>query len=110
MLGMLTAFYQPHAPARITLEEPEQMIHPGLIPILVEASRDYLDEEDIDRQVIFTTHSPTLLDTFKVEDIIGTRFDDGITTFSRPSKRQLDIVKNRLFTAGELLTSEGFVQ
>ena len=110
MLGMLTAFYQPTAPSRITLEEPEQMIHPGLLPILVDAARDYLDDQRLVRQVIITTHSPTLLDMFKPEDIVGTKFEDGVSSFMRLSQRQLDVVRKRLFSPGELLVSEGLAQ
>lgn len=107
MLGMLTAFYQPTAPMRITLEEPEQMIHPGILPVLVDASRDYLDVNNDSRQTIFTTHSPSLLDLFPPENIIASSYEDGISKFSRISKRQLNIIKDELFSAGELLVAEG---
>ncbi len=107
MLGMLTAFYQPSAPARITLEEPEQMIHPGILPILVDASRDYLELDDGTRQTIFTTHSPSLLDLFPPENIIASGYEDGVSHFSRISERQLSIIKDELFSAGELLIAEG---
>ena len=109
MLGMLTAFYQAHAPARITLEEPEQMIHPGLLPILVDAAKDYLDD-DINHQVFFTTHSPNLLDMFKPESIISASFEDGVSKFRHMSERQIKIVKDKLFSPGELLVTEGFYQ
>ena len=33
MLGLLAAFYQVGAPSKIALEEPEQMIHPGLLTV-----------------------------------------------------------------------------
>lgn len=110
MLGMLTAFYQPRAPKRITLEEPEQMIHPGLLPILVDASRDFLDSKTKDRQTFFTTHSPTLLDQFDPASIIAAGYEAGVTTFKSLVPRQLDIIKDHLFTAGELLVAEGLFQ
>lgn len=111
MLGMLTAFYQPKAPNRITMEEPEQMIHPGLLPILIESSRDYLsNSHSEDRQVFFTTHSPNLLDMFDPGAIIGCSFDDGISRFSHMSDRQLDIIRSNLFSAGELLVAEGIFE
>lgn len=109
MLGMLTAFYQPKAPRRITLEEPEQMIHPGLLPILVDAARDYLDDGKKGRQCFFTTHSPNLLDMFDARNIIGAKFEDGVTKFNPISGRQLKLVRERLFTAGELLVAEGIL-
>ncbi|WP_260483699.1 AAA family ATPase [Sphingomicrobium flavum] len=107
MLGMLAAFYQPNRPRRITLEEPEQMIHPGLLPVLMEASRDYLDSDPGRVQTFFTTHSPILLDEFEPESIISAHYCEGVSTFAKISPRQLKIVKDGLFTAGELLTSEG---
>ena len=107
MLGMLAAFYQPKAPVRITLEEPEQMIHPGLLPVLVDALEDYVEEGSVPRQVLITTHSPNLLDLFPPDSIIGARFEDGVSSFSAISERQLKIVRERLFSAGELLVAEG---
>ena len=106
MLGMLTAFYQPRAPRKVTLEEPEQMIHPGLLPVLIDAARDYLDGGEF-KQFILTTHSPTLLDLFEPEHVISTSFQDGISKFAPLSQRQLKIVQERLFTVGELLSAEG---
>lgn len=110
MLGMLTAFYQPKAPSRITLEEPEQMIHPGLLPVLVESSRDYLEEKVDKRQLLITTHSPSLLDMFKADDILAASYEDGVSTFAPIAERQLELIKDNLFTAGELLVREGIFQ
>lgn len=109
MLGMLTAFYQPKAPDRITLEEPEQMIHPGLLPVLVDSSLDYLEEEDPNRQIIITTHSPNLLDLMPPESIIGASFNDGVSDFEPISYRQLSVIQDNLFSAGELLVKEGIL-
>lgn len=109
MLGMLTAFYQPKAPLKIALEEPEQMIHPGLLPVLLDSARDYLSNRTSRRQIFMTTHSPTLLDLFNAEDLIGARFEGGVSKFSRMSNRQMKIVRDRLYTAGELLVTEGII-
>lgn len=109
MLGMLAAFYQPSAPLRITLEEPEQMIHPGILPILIDSSRDYLDAGRLRRQTIFTTHSPSLLDQFEPTSIIASSFEDGVSKFAPISPRQVKIIKEDLFSAGELLVAEGII-
>lgn len=109
MLGMLTAFYQSRAPQRITLEEPEQMIHPGLLQVMIEAGRDYLDGSE-NHQVLYTTHSPILLDMFNADSIIGASFVDGVSKFSHMSNRQKAIIKDRLFSAGELLVAEGIFE
>lgn len=109
MLGMLTAFYQAKAPGRITLEEPEQMIHPGLLTVLIESGRDYL-EVNPERQILYTTHSPVLLDMFDIDSIIGANFQDGISVFAPMSDRQKGIVESKLFSAGELLVTEGIFE
>lgn len=109
MLGMLTAFYQPHAPTKISLEEPEQMIHPGLLPVLMDSARDYLDVDNENRQLFMTTHSPTLLDLFEPESLIGASYIGGVSRFAPLSSRQMSVVKDRLYTAGELLVVEGLI-
>jgi predicted ATPase len=108
VLGMLTAFYQPNAPRVIALEEPEQMVHPGVLPILADAAKEYVSGGIGGRQVFMTTHSPAMLDLFEPEDIIWTKQVDGITRCGPINARQLGAVKNQLFTAGELFTAEGF--
>ena len=109
MLGMLTAFYQPRAPRTITLEEPEQMIHPGLLPVLVDATKDYLDEK-AGRQVLLTTHSPNLLDMFSPDSIVAATFADGVSSFAPMADRQLNLIKENLLSAGELMVREGILQ
>jgi predicted ATPase len=110
MMGILTAFYQTAAPYRIALEEPEQMIHPGLLQVLVEASRDYiLSTTTHQNQMLITTHSPSLLDLYRPEDIFTVSFDSGISSVARVSQRQLDIMKRNLFSPGELLVTEGLL-
>ncbi|THD81765.1 MAG: hypothetical protein E7812_02805 [Phenylobacterium sp.] len=109
VLGLLAAFYQPNAPGIIALEEPEQMIHPGVLPILADAAKEFVtDIGDPYRQVFITTHSPSLLDLFDPESIIWTKQHDGITKCGPITARQLGIIKKQLFTAGELFVNEGF--
>lgn len=109
-LGLLTAFYQPSAPEKIGIEEPEQMIHPGALPILAEAATDFVERRsgNNNRQVFITTHSPTLLDNFPADNIIWARFRKGVTEAGTISHRQLDLVKRQLFSPGEILLTEGF--
>ncbi|RYF41198.1 MAG: hypothetical protein EOO38_20975, partial [Cytophagaceae bacterium] len=104
-----SAFYQPKAPKTITLEEPEQMIHPGLLPVLVDATRDYIEEKG-GRQVLLTTHSPNLLDMFEPESIVAATFDEGISNFAPIADRQLSLIKENLFSAGELMVREGILR
>jgi predicted ATPase len=109
VLGLLAAFYQPKAPNIIALEEPEQMIHPGLLPILTDAVDEFTSSREY-RQVFITTHSPSLLDLVPPESIIWTNFSDGITTCGHLGERQMSIIKDHLFSAGEIMLSEGFTK
>lgn len=107
-LGLLTAFYQPSAPTKIGVEEPEQMIHPGALSVIAEAINSFATSKQREkRQVFVTTHSPTLIDLFEPEDIIWAHFKNGVTECGHVKPRQLDIIKQQLFTAGELLIAEG---
>jgi predicted ATPase len=109
MMGMLAAFYQTNAPRRIVLEEPEQMIHPGLLPVLVDASNDYLASKGkAFAQIFMTTHSPAMMDLYSPEELICAKFDGIESVFSPISERQVKLIHDRLFTAGELLLIEGF--
>jgi predicted ATPase len=112
-LGILTAFYQPNTPTIIAIEEPEQMIHPGILPIITEAAEEFcrpIEGRSSLRQAFITTHSPPLLDLVDPESIIWTTFQNGITTSGRISERQLDLVKRQLFSPGEIMLSEGFFE
>ena len=107
-LGLLAAFYQPYAPAKIGVEEPEQMVHPGALTVLHEAMNTSINTSvRRKRQVFVTTHSPTLIDLFDPKDLIWARFNKGLTECGHVRKRQLEIIKEQLFTAGELLLAEG---
>ncbi len=107
-LGLLTAFYQPSAPSKIGIEEPELMIHPGALQTIKDAMDIFINSRvRKDRQVFITTHSPTLIDLFDPEDIIWARMKSGLTESDHIRKRQLDLIKKQLFSPGELLIAEG---
>lgn len=108
MLGLLTSFYQPNAPLKIALEEPEQMIHPGLLPVLVDAARDYSHSSERDNQLFLTTHSPHLLDLFDADSIIRAQFKDGVTICGPILDRQKNLIAKSLFSPGEIMVAEGF--
>jgi predicted ATPase len=111
VLGLLTAFYQPNAPSIIALEEPEQMVHPGVLPLIADAVHEFVGKKDTTKnQVFITTHSPTLLDLFEPESLIWTTFSEGVTRCGRIGARQRDLIKTQLFSAGEILLSEGFYE
>lgn len=110
VLGLLTAFYQPNAPEKIAVEEPEQMVHPGVLPVLADAMKEFVQRKTNAResqQLFVTTHSPNFLDLFPPEAIFWAALHNGLTECGPISEHQLNLVKSELFTAGELLVSEG---
>src|SRR6056297_1198793 len=65
MLAYLTLLYDPIPPQLIGIEEPENYIHPRLLPDLAEEC----DQATERTQLIVTTHSPFLIDRLKPEQI-----------------------------------------
>lgn len=67
-LALTVLEMDPHAPGLVCLEEPENGIHPGRIPAMLNLLRDIatdpeepLDESNPLRQVIVNTHSPAVV-------------------------------------------------
>ena len=84
------------------------MIHPGALQTIKDAMESFVaDRNTGDRQVFITTNSPTLIDLFATEDVIWARLNQGLTECDHIRRRQLDIIKKQLFSAGELLLTEG---
>ena len=106
MLGLLSAFYQPRAPTKIALEEPEQMIHPGILPVLKDAADDYLSMDD-ENQYFITTHSPNFLNLFEPEDIVWTKFEKGVSIARKTNSKRLDLIHSELMSPGEMLVKQG---
>jgi hypothetical protein len=100
----LLALYQ--TPRKLTLifEEPENAIFPGALSLLADEFKAAPREER--GQVILTTHNPTLLDSFEVENVRAVEMHDGQTVIGRVAKEQRDAIKDRLLTTGELLTTD----
>ncbi len=82
----------------ITIEEPENGLHPHLAESLVEILRSASEGS----QVIVTTHSPTLLDHLEPQEVILCDKTDGFTRLKRASS-VVDIDRLREhFSLGEL--------
>ncbi|MGK4001632.1 AAA family ATPase [Sorangium sp. So ce1036] len=65
MLAYLTVLYDPEAPQFIGVEEPENFLHPRLLPELAEECRAATERS----QLLVTTHSPFFLNVLKPEEI-----------------------------------------
>ena len=59
-LFLITVLMIPSPPSLVVIEEPEQYLHPSMLPIVAEHAVDAA----LRTQVVFTTHSPQFLDAF----------------------------------------------
>ncbi|MCB9481338.1 MAG: AAA family ATPase [Desulfobacteraceae bacterium] len=76
MLAYLTVLYDPEPPRFIGIEEPENFLHPRLLPELAEECRASSENA----QVLITTHSPFLLNSMRAEEVrILFRDENGFT-------------------------------
>lgn len=104
-LFLLTVLGSPSAAPLIAIDEPESGLHPSMLPIIVE----YAAEAARNSQVVFTTHSPSLLDAFR-QTIPATSvacWEDGQTVLKTISGDTLaywlkEYTLGHLFTSGEL--------
>jgi len=94
-------------PSPVVVEEPEAFLHPGAIQVI----RDGFVEASRTRQVLVTTHSPDLLDDPAIpaewirivfRDANGTR----VAVLDPATK---SVIRDRLFTPGQLLRQGGLV-
>lgn len=76
MLAYLVLLYDPIPPPFIGIEEPENFLHPRLLPELAEECR-FASERG---QLLVTTHSPFFLNAIRAEEVrVLYRDDDGFT-------------------------------
>jgi predicted ATPase len=82
LLAYLTVLHGPTQPEVIGFEEPENQLHPRLVPILAEEIRDVSGTS----QVLVTTHSPEFLTEVRPGELwMLSRESDGFTTVQRAS-------------------------
>ena len=82
---LATLLLQPNPPATIIIDEPEIGLHPYALVLL----SNLLKQASMRVQVIITTQSVTLLDTFELEDLIIVERKDGQSVFERPDPERL---------------------
>lgn len=76
MLAYLVLLHDPEPPPFIGIEEPENFLHPRLLPELAEECRATCERT----QLLVTTHSPFFLDTLRPEEVrVLWRDDAGLT-------------------------------
>ena len=85
MLAYLTVLYDPEPPQLIGIEEPENHLHPRLLPELAEECRDASSRT----QLMVTTHSPFFVDGLKPEELwVFYRDETGYTQAKRAADLQ----------------------
>lgn len=104
--GILLALFQGRdrngkAPLLVGLEEPEVALHPAATGILLAALREASNVS----QILVTSHSPDLLDDSSIseESIIAVNNHDGVTILGPVDEAGRSVLRERLFTPGELL-------
>jgi predicted ATPase len=103
-LGILLSLFQKADERPVTLvgiEEPEMALHPAAAGILLDALREVC----LETQVIVTSHSPDLLDLVDLdrEDLLAVRAAEGNTEIGPVDAASLKVLRDRLYTPGELL-------
>lgn len=85
MLAYLVLLYDPSPPPFIGIEEPENHLHPRLLPELAEEARAATDQS----QLFVTTHSPEFLNGIRPEEMfVLFRDHHGYTQVRRSSELQ----------------------
>jgi predicted ATPase len=76
MLAYLILLHDPDPPRFIGIEEPENFLHPRLLPLLAEECRAAAERS----QLLVTTHSPFFLDSLRAQEVrVLYRDNDGYT-------------------------------
>lgn len=82
LLAYMTVLHDPQPPAIIGIEEPENQLHPRLLPLLAEEARHAAARS----QMLLTTHSPFFADALKPKELwVLYREADGFTRTWRAS-------------------------
>lgn len=83
LLAYLTVLYDPEPPQFIGIEEPENFLHPKLLPELAEECRTATERS----QLLVTTHSPFFLNTLRPDEVYALyRDEEGYTQAVRAAE------------------------
>ena len=107
VLGILAALFQGNRDAQkrvplVGIEEPEIALHPAAAGVLLGSLRQAANKT----QVLITSHSPDLLDNkdLDIASILAVEARDGNTAIGPVDEVGRSVVRDRLFTIGELLS------
>ena len=102
LIALLAILNDPQPPPFIAIEEIENGLDPRSIQLLV--SQLYAVAESGLTQVFVTTHSPFLLDSVKLEDVVLVERKEGVPIFYRPQSDKKLIEWNKDYNVGKLYT------
>lgn len=103
LFGILLALLQPRRSTIIAVEEPEASLHVAALEALVEMMRARVGPGE----VVLTTHSPELIDFVEPDELRLVRRAAGNTVVSGVSPHSRQVVREDLFTLGELHRAGG---
>ena len=105
-VGLLVALFQTNGSGSggrslVGVEEPEVALHPAAAGVVVDALRDAAER----KQVLVTSHSADLLDEEEIGgvSVLAVVSDDGITRIGPLDEVGASVLRDHLYTAGELL-------
>lgn len=105
-VGVLVALFQgavdgKSSPRLVGIEEPEAALHPAAAGVLIDGLRDAGEHT----QILVTSHSPDLLDNDEIsaDSIFAVVAEHGESHIGPLNDAGRSILKDRLYTAGELL-------
>jgi len=100
-LGVLVALFHTSRVPLVGIEEPEMALHPAAAGVLL----DSLREASHRTQVVVTSHSPELLDApgLDADSLLAVVAENGRTAVAAPDETGRSVLRDRLYTAGELL-------
>ncbi|MFP4029808.1 MAG: AAA family ATPase [Candidatus Brocadiia bacterium] len=104
VLGLLLAVYQAGEHSVVAIEEPESTVHPAVAESIVEVLMDAAQE----KQILFTTHSPDIIDHKEITDeqIRVVTMERNETLIAPLSDSSRDAIRKQLYTPGELLRTD----
>lgn len=97
MMCLATLLLQPNAPDTVIIDEPELGLHPYAITVLASLMKSFA----VDKQLIVSTQSVTLINHFSPEDVIVTEKEDGASVFRRLEENELNEWKDE-YSLGEI--------
>ena len=82
----------------VLMEHPEESLHPGLLHKLIDVIRSYSHRY----QILFSTHSPDVLDTLRPEELILVTAQNGRTRARNLAPREIQAARKFLTDEGSL--------